>query len=524
MTVNISGIDLAIVIGYIAIIIAIGIIVARRTKSGNDLFLAGRTLTWGAIGFSLFASNISTSSLVGLAGDAYRAGIAVSAYEWMGGLTLVFAAFVIFPFFLRGRLSTIPEYLEKRFDARARKYFSAITLFLSVIVDMAGGLYAGALVAQTFIPDVNITVFIAVIAVFAGLYTAAGGLGAVVYTDVLQAIILIIGSTSLAFITFGEFDFSWAAATQALPEGHLSMIKPLDDPVLPWLGLLIGLPVLNIYYWSLNQYIVQRVLGSKDVPNAQWGAILAGALKQLPLFIMILPGAFAVSLLPELSSPDQVFPTLVQEFLPVGLTGLVIAGLLAAIMSSVDSALNSASTLLVLDFIEPASKEPLTPERQRRVGTYATLGFMVLATPWSPVIQVFPGLFSYLQAMFAYIEPPIVAIFLMGLLWPRGNARGAFWTLIIGHAFSLVTFILVQTGVFEIHFTIVAGILTFISLIIFVIASFVLGDAPSDEKIEGFTWRKRLAEPEASRPWYKDPRYQSVALIVVSLSIVIAFW
>jgi len=239
----------------------IGVVVARRTHSGDDLFLAGRRLTWGAIGLSLFASNISSSTLVGLTGDAYRIGLATSAYEWMAGLLLVIGAFTVFPLFLRSRISTIPEFLEKRFDRRLRRYFSAITIFLAVVVDTAAALYAGSLVAQVFIPDLNLSAFIITLAVVGGLYTAAGGLAAVVYTDVLQAVILIVGTSAIAVITFGQFDFSWAEATRALPDGHLSILRPADDPVLPWPGLLIGVPILGFYYWILNQYIVQREIG-----------------------------------------------------------------------------------------------------------------------------------------------------------------------------------------------------------------------------------------------------------------------
>lgn len=525
LDIQISNIDLIIIGIYFVVVFVIGYIVSQRTKSGDDLFLAGRSLAWGAVGLSLFASNISSSTLVGLTGDAYRTGLAPSAYEWMAGLLLVFGAFTFFPFYLRSRISTIPEFLEKRFDVRSRKYFSVVTMFLAVIVDTAAGLYAGALVAQTFIPNLNLTIFIIALAVIAGLYTAAGGLAAVVYTDVLQAIILIIGTASIAIATFSQFGFSWTEATQALPEGHLSIIQPPSDPVLPWPGLILGVPLLGFYYWILNQYIVQRVLGAKDVQHARWGAMLAGALKLTPLFIMMLPGAFAVTLLPDLSSPDQVFPTLVQEYLPVGFTGVVLAGILSAILSSVDSALNSASTLLTLDFIEPAMDRDLEPRESRRIGTFATLGFMVIAAIWAPSIQGFPGLFSYIQSMFAYIVTPIVAVFLVGFFWDRANAQGAFTTFIAGHVIAAITFILVQTGVIQIHFLYVASVLFIVSCFIFIMASVSLGHAPTPENIDDLTFSSGYAEPESdSIAWYANFRVQAAAVVALTVIMLITFW
>jgi len=522
--VNISGIDLAIIAAYFVAVAVIGVVVARRTRSGDDLFLAGRRLTWGAIGLSLFASNISSSTLVGLTGDAYRIGLAPSAYEWMAGLLLIVGAFTFFPFFLRSRISTIPEFLEKRFDARLRRYFSAITIFLAVVVDTAAGLYAGSLVAQVFIPDLNLSVFIVTLAVIGGLYTAAGGLAAVVYTDVLQAIILIAGTSAIAILTVAQFDFSWSEATRALPQGHLSIVRPTDDPVLPWPGLLIGVPILGFYYWIMNQYIVQRVLGAQNITEARRGAILAGLLKLTPLFLMMLPGAFAVSLLPGLDSPDKVFPTLIQEFLPIGLTGIVLAGLLSAILSSVDSALNSASTLLVLDFIEPLRGRQLTPRQGRRYGTLATLGFMLVAAVWAPLIQHFPGLFSYIQAMFAYIVSPVVGIFVVGFFWPRANAQGAFAALVGGHGIAALIFALVQSDIIALHFLYVSGLLFALSAVLCVLCSLCVGDTPTHAQTHDLTFAQRDLTPEGAPPvWYADPRYQAAAVVALTLLTVIAF-
>ena len=519
----ISTLDLAIIGGYFVVVFVIGYVIARRTESGEDLFLAGRSLAWGTIGFSLFASNISSTTLIGLAGDAYRIGIAVSNYEWMAGLVLVFLAFYFIPFFIKSRLSTIPEFLEKRFDVRSRKYFSGLTIFTSIVIDTAGGLYAGTIVLRTFFPELDFVTTAFTLALVAGLYTAAGGLAAVVYTDVLQALILIFGSTLIAFITFGQFDYSWAQATASLPDGHLSLIRPLDSEGLPWLGTLVGVPILGFYYWGLNQYIIQRVLGAKDLDHARCGAVLGGALKLLPLFIMVLPGAFAFTLYPNLDNPDLVFPTLVTELLPVGVVGLVMAGLIAAIMSTVDSTLNSASTLVTVDFIQP-SRTDLTPKQVGRIGRVTTVVLMIIAAAWAPMIREFPGLWSYIQQMLSYLVPPVVAIFLLGVFWPRMNGTGAFVTLLGGHVLSLGAFFLTLNGALDLHFTILAGLLTVLCCGLFIGASYLLGDRPDEEKLRGFTWTYREREPMTHVPWYKNYRIHSVAVVIITAVMIVAFW
>jgi len=520
--ITLSNLDIGIIVGYFLFIIFIGYYVSKRTDTGEDLFLAGRSLGWAAIGFSLFASNISSTTLIGLTGQAYVTGISVSNYEWMAALILVFMAIFFIPYYLRSRIDTIPEFLERRFDSRSRKYFSVVTIFLSIIVDTAGGLYAGALVMRVFFPSLALWEVIVPLAIFAGLYTAAGGLKAVVYTDVLQAIILLFGSSLIAYLMFAEFDFSWEAAMANVPDGNMSVIKPLDDPALPWLGTLIGVPVLGFYYWATNQYIVQRVLGAKDVNNARWGAMLGGLLKLPVLFIMVIPGVLAFSVFPDLPDSDMVFPTMVAQILPIGITGLVLAGLIAAIMSSIDSTLNSASTLITMDFVKPKNPN-LSPKETAKIGRWTTIILMVIAATWAPMIQYFPGMFQYIQEAFSYIVPPVVAIFIMGMFWQRGNRHAAFITLVSGHLFSFFVFALTKTGFINIHFTIAAGILTLLCILVFAVVS-LAGPKPAREKVEGITWKSQLAEPASELPWYKDYRIHSAILVALTLALVISFW
>ena len=520
---SIATLDFVIIGIYFAVVLAIGIWVSKTTETGDDLFLAGRTLTWGVIGFSLFASNISSTTLIGLAGAAYSGGIPVSTYEWMSGVPLIILAVVFIPLFLKARISTIPEFLELRFDSRSRSYFSAITILLSIIVDTAGGLYAGAVVVKVFVPQIEIWQTVIALGLFAGLYTAAGGLKAVVYTDVIQAVVLILGTVLLTWLLFAELDYSWAAVLESSPEGHLSLIRPLDDPMLPGWGIPLGVFFLGFWYWVTNQYIVQRVLGAKTVRDAQWGSILAGFLKIIPLFTMVIPGVMAIRLFPDLPNPDMVFPTLVTEVLPIGVTGLVLAGLVAAIMSSVDSTLNSASTLVVHDFVEPRNPG-LTPELVGRYGRITTIILMIIAILWAPMIANFGGLWSYLQQAFSIMVPPIAAIFLIGVFWKRGNGQGAFTALWGGHLIGLFMFILTQLGYWPVHFTINVGVMVAVSTIIFVVVS--LQSAPPDpEKVERGTWKPEMAsEGTEGLPWYKDYRYQSIALMAAMAWVLIGFW
>ena len=524
MNLPIHAIDLGIIVAYFAAIVVIGVYVARRTHGGEDLFLAGRRLVWPVIGFSLFASNISSTTLVGLAGNAYRYGVAVSAFEWGTSIVLVVMMFVLIPFYLKSRISTVPEFLEKRYGSQARKYFSALNIFLSLVVDTAGSLFAGAMVLQVFFPGLDIWTTCIVLALLAGIYTAAGGLAAVVFTDVIQGVILLVGTAILAVICFGEFGYSWSAVTEGVMASpryndHLSMIRPANDPHLPWPGMFTGVLLLGFYYWSMNQYIVQRVLGARNVEHAQRGALLAGFLKLSPLFIMVLPGVMAVVLLPDLTDPDQVFPTLVREYLPVGVLGLVMAGLIAAIMSSIDSTLNSASTLVTLDFVQ-AHRGKMTDREMAKVGRICTFIFMIISALWAPMIQYFEGLFDYLQQILTFAVPPVIILFVMGVFTGRGGARTGLLTLACTHLVSLLFFVLQATGVFEIHFTYMAVLLTLVSAVIFWIVS-GLETAPAPERLKDLTWKARVPTPKA--PWFADARVLAALLLALTAVSILLF-
>lgn len=472
---TLATLDYAVIAIYIIIVIALCVRVSKKSPDSDELFLAGRSLGPWVIGLSLFASNISSTTLIGLPGAAWEYGIAVANYEWMAALVLLFSAVFVAPVFIRQRITTIPELLELRFDARLRKYLSATSLFLSVVLDTAGSLYAGALVLMLFFPDLSLAPTCVVMALFAGFYTAAGGLRAVAYTDVLQAVVLIVGSFILSLLVFQQFDFNWTKVTASVDASHLSLLRPLDDPALPWLGTLIGLPILGFYYWTMNQYVAQRILGARSIEVAAKGALLAAVLKLLPLFLMVLPGAMASVLFSDLERADTVFPRLISEFAPAGLAGLMLAGLMAAIMSSVDSTLNSASTLVMVDFVKPRHPQ-LSSQQIAKGGRLCTLVIMMIAAAWAPAIDHFQGLFAYLQQTFAYVTPPLVAVFAIGFCSRRVGASAALWGVAAGHLLSVVAFIGAQYQWHTVHFSIVAGVLFFATILITILLQLFLLD------------------------------------------------
>lgn len=520
--------DVVMVAVYVLAIVGIGFYVSGHQKSTDDYFLAGRSLTWSIIGFSLFATNISTSSLVGMAGDAYAYGIAVYNYEWMAVVVLILFALFFLPFYLRSEVFTMPEFLERRYDARARYYFSAVTIAGNILIDTAGSLYAGALVIQILVPSFPVWQGIVILAVLSGLYTITGGLKAVVYTDMIQAVLLIGASTVVSIVAFVQVG-SWEAVTDVTPPDMLSLIQPIDDPVLPWPGLLTGVFLLGFYFWGTNQFVVQRTLAAKNLQHGRRGALFAALLKLPVLFIMVLPGTFARVLYgPEvLMQADKVLPMMLFDLLPIGIRGLVLAALVAAIMSSVDSTLNAASTLVTMDFVKK-----LNPDASNRllviVGRSATGIFVLLAAIWAPLIVNFSSLWQYLQTVLAYLSPPVVACFVLGLFWPRANRHGAFAALVVGHVIAgMLALAEWQIPGFGIHFLYVPPLLVTISAGVLIGVS-LSGTAPDAETVDKYTWNLSYIERELSharqQPWYQNFFVQSGLLLLLTASILVLFW
>ncbi len=523
---SLAPVDLIIIIVYFIFVVWLGFRLGKKHDTAEDYFLAGRSMIWPFIGISLFASNISSTTLIGLAGDAYHTGISVYNYEWFASVVLVFFAIFLLPFVLRSAVYTMPEFLEKRFDGRARKYFSVLTLFLNIVVDTAGSLYAGALVLKLIFPELDMWQTILILAVVAGVYTIAGGLSAVIYTDAVQAILLIIGAiviTVEAMLIIG----GWDAVTNVVPGEMLSLIRPLDDPGVPWLGLITGVPLLGFYFWCTNQFMMQRILSAKNVNHGRWGALFAALLKLPVLFIMVLPGTMAIIIHPNLPNPDLVYPTLMFDLLPAGLLGLVVAGFIAALMSQIDSTLNSASTLVTMDFIHEM-KPNLTSHQLMKVGRVVTFIFMVLAALWAPQIEEFGSLFKYLQRVLSYAVPPVVAMFLIGIFWKKANEKGAFASLTGGVLLGFLFFLSNELmGWTDVHFLYIAPILFVFCVLILVIVS-LNTDSKYPQKAEDYTWTVKFYHKETEElktmRWYQNYRILSVALLVLTAVIIINFW
>lgn len=362
------------------------------------------------------------------------------------------------------------------------------------------------------------------LALIAGIYTASGGLKAVVYTDAIQAVILIIGCSILTYLLYEQLGFDWNRVVSNTPEGHFSVVRPIDDEGLPWPGLIMGVPFLGFWYWSTNQYIIQRALGARDLNQARWGMILAGFLKIIPLFIMVITGAMALSLFPDLATEegntDGVFPFLITNVLPVGLAGLVLAGFISAIMSSIDSALNSSTTLVIIDFVKPLNPD-LTEKQILLYGRITTFILMVVAALTAPIILNFESLWDYLQQMFSIVVPPIAVIFLVGVFYKRGNGDGAFWTLMLG---TIISVLLTIFNPFSLHYTMHVGVMVLISVVIFIGTSLSTAP-PSEAQIAQFTYKKGMAGMGMEdKPWYVDYRTHMVLLIALIAYILYVFW
>lgn len=517
--INLSWIDIVIMVLY-----SIGVIWWGLKKSGKNssegYFLAGRTMTWPIIGISLFAANVSSSSILGWAGDAYSTGIAVYNYGWSGIVVLVFFAVFILPYYLNTGVFTMPEFLEKRFDVRSRYYFSAITLIAYIFMDTAVTLYAGGLVLQMVFPEAELWMIIWIIAIAIAAYTVPGGLSSVIHTEVVQAVLLILGSIVITVLTLNAAG-GWEEVVKTVPKDMMSLIRPLDDPSVPWLGLLLGVPLLGFYFWCTNQSIVQRTLSAKNLSQGRNG-VLFGALLNIPiLFIMVLPGTMARAIYPDLENPDMVFPTLMFDLLPVGLIGLIMAGLLAAMSSTVSAVLNSASTLFTMDFVKKIRPD-LEDKKLVVVGKLSAIVILVLAALWAPQIANFDSIIKYFQQVLSYMAPPVVAVFILGLFWKRATATGAFSGLISGLVFALIL-IFFKLGN-DLHFLYMAPIIFALACVVIVVVS-LLTEAPEFEKIKHYSWTKKFYDQEtkvlASLPWYKNFRVLSIIILILTALLVI---
>ncbi len=537
---EVGPIDLTVILVYLLLSRIIPLVVASKQKkkaavaakeSGKessateDYFLGGRNFIWPFVGLSLVATNMSGATFVGLAGGAYNQGISIFAYEWMTTVILAVFIFFILPFYLRSGVFTLPEFLEKRFDRRSRMAFAGFNLFANMFIDMAAALFAGAIVIQTLYPDIPIIVSVAALAILAAIYTVIGGLGAVMVSDSIQATVTILGGL-IVFIATWRAIPSWSEMAETAGDKKMSLILPAGNPDLPWPGLLTGVLVIGLYYWTTNQLVVQRTLGAKSLDHGRWGALLAGFIKLSFLFLFIFPGVMAISLYPNLENPDTVFPTLVFDLIPVGVRGLILAAVIAAITSTVDSILNSASTIVTMDFVK--TLRPDTSDAALvSIGRIATVVALVVAIVWAPFISQFDTLYGYLQSVLSFLVPPVVAVFLLGIAWKRVNAHAAFYTLTILQPLGVVAFWFTQVRPEEptIQFLYAAGI-GFTAAIVMLVTISLLGPTPDLEKTDELTWKNEYwaietKELKGTPIWIN---YRFLTIVMLAMTVVLVVW
>src|SRR5881275_1343569 len=443
-----TGVDIAVIAVYFVVIFAIGFYFARKERTSTDYFLASRNVGWFAIGASLFVSNISTEHFIGLAGSGATSGLAVGHFEWLACLILLILGWVFVPFYLRSNVFTMPEFLERRFNRQSAVYLAGMSIIAYIFTKISVQLYAASVVLER-VAGWKLWETAVVLVIATGIYTVAGGLAAVIYTDTVQTLILITGAVALTIIGLGRVGGLEHLRTMVPPD-YFHMIKPSSDSNFPWTGIFFGAPILGIWYWCTDQVIVQRVLSARDEGHAKAGAIFAGFLKILPVFMLVLPGLIAVALYRDLFkfgpngevlNGDIAYPTMIINLLPTGLVGVMIAALLAAVMGAMSSEFNSASTLVTLDFYKKI--KPDATELQLVGFGRVMTGFMViLGLAWVPFIHLISSqLYIYLQSVQGYISPPIAACFILGILWPRLNAQGAITSLLTGFVLGAVRFI-----------------------------------------------------------------------------------
>ena len=578
---NVLGtVDWLVVAAYFSVILGLAWwVIRKRQDTSTDYFLAGRHLGWFIVGASIFASNIGSEHLVGLAGSGATDGVAMAHYELHAWCLLVLG-WVMVPFYMRSKVFTMPEFLERRFSPTARTVLSVISLVAYVLTKIAVGIFAGGIVFSVLLPEVNVLgmdsfwIGSILVVVVTGIYTILGGLRAVAYTEALQTVVLVIGSalvtvfglqalggwSELRAIVDPEMFNLWKPLVPAGIEGTWAPVREAGrmawyfNDNYPWLGMLFCAPIIGLWYWCTDQYIVQRALGAPNEKEARRGSIAAAFLKLLPVFIFIIPGIICFALassgrLPaleqELIGPDgaiirdnaqKAFPLMVAYVLPLGLRGIVVAGLLAALMSSLAGVFNASSTLFTMDFYSRL-RPGVSQHRLVWIGRLATGVMVVIGLLWIPVIQGGKGLYDYLQGVQAYLAPPIFVVFFLGVFMKRLNAKGALAALITGFAMGLFrlavdtpvklfegfayndgSFLWVVNNIFFQYYS----LLIFLVCVAVMIAVSYTTSPPAYERISGLTYGTLSDEHRKdSRASWKTG--DVVASVLVLLLILVAY-
>ena len=533
---QISGIDLVIIVVYFVFIVGLGCwagLRKKKTEQADEYFLAGKTLRWPVIGLALFATNISTVHLVSLAEEGYTNGLAYGNFEWMAPFTLIILALFFAPFYIRSRVTTLPDFLEKRYSRASRDWLSLLSIISAIFIHIGFSLYAGAVVLEGMFGIKQMTSII-LIAALTGFYTIVGGLMAVVLTESVQTIILLLGAIILTAISYDKVG-GWGGLAESVDSVKLTVLRPHGDASgLPWYSVLLGYPIIGIGYWCTDQTIVQRVLGARDENHARVGPLFAGFIKILSVFIFVLPGLICLALIhkgliPALPLTDQgeadaakTYSHMITYLLPIGLRGLVAAALMAALMSTVSGALNSVATLFTYDLYQRWA--PGTPERTLvLIGRVVTFVGMVLAVIWSPFCGRFPTVFQGINAAICYIAPPITVVFVAGVFWKRASSRASIITLVTGSILGLSVFVIDFTKMLEkfreayptfdfLTFMVISFILAAICGVVMVVMSMVFPELLTEEKSK-LVWKSPL-EPLREKGWPGIGNYKLLSAVL----------
>jgi SSS family solute:Na+ symporter len=553
---NISTLDLIVIAVYLVGITYIGIRAGyRKNTSTREYFLANKSLGWFTVGGAMFASNISTLHLVGLAAAGASVGLVMGNFEWMATFCLIALALFFAPFYYRSNISTLPEFMERRYSPTARTFLAAIAIFGALLIHIGISLYAGAKLFEAFL-GINMYASILIISAVTVVYTILGGLKAVVITETIQTFLLLGGAVLVTWLAINHLPeagvHSYADFKAQLDPGQLSMIQSIRNAdghlnEYSWLAILLGYPVLGIWYWCSDQTIVQRVLGSRTERDAQQGALFAGFLKILPLFLMVVPGVIALVLVKngvmsfgvnEAGEPDYntTLPNLINLLIPSGLKGLLAAGLLAALMSTIAAALNSCATLISVDIVKRLNPG-VSDARQVRIGRISAAVVMVLAILWSTQGGQFGTIFEAINKIPMIFAPAVTTVLVLGVFWKRGNNTAAITTFAIGCAIGLVYFILDMKSIGRllvsdlpanfgglvsdpIHglglpFMIVGPILCGLCIVTYIITSLATAPPPASQ-LENTCWGNPLKALTQTRlAGITDPRVLSLALFLL---------
>lgn len=521
-----------VVIGiYFAILLGLAVwVITRKQENTEDYFLAGRNIGWFIVGASIFASNIGSEHVVGLAGAGAGGKIPMLIYELHAWLVITMG-WVFLPFYIRSGVFTMPEFLERRFNSNTRWVLSIFSLLAYVLTKVSVTVYAGGIVISSIL-GIDFWFGALITVILTGFYTILGGMRAVVYTEAMQTVVLVIGAAALTIIALNSVG-GWSGMRSALEPGYLNMWRPASDPDYPWPSLVISSTIVGIWYWCTDQYIVQRALAARNITEGRRGTIFGGFLKLLPIFLFLVPGVVALALKNkgelQWDSADQAFATLLMNKMPTGLKGLVVAGLMAALMSSLASVFNSCSTLFTVDIYKKL--RPQTPEKKLlQIGRVATGVVVLLGIAWIPIMQNISGvLYEYLQSVQSYIAPPITAVFLLGIYSKRINAKGAMTTLIVGLVITALR-LTMELNLDHLHEGsllhifgstnyLVFGSWFFLFSVVLTIVVSALTPAPSEEQIAGLTFGTLTPEQKAENKTSYNIWDVVTSLVVVAIVI-----